>query len=137
VQELSDYQRRISLKNPNVEKLTDKHVVYTYRLEIKAIERYLKGFKPDDIFKEAEIEPEYFTKDYCRFCIKKWKKKYFEEGRESLRVSQTGKKATGRTKSIDTDEMTIEELRAMVEIQHEVIDMLKKNRTLAKKKEEK
>jgi hypothetical protein len=33
--------------------------------------------------------------------------------------------------------MTIDELKAMVEIQHEVIDMLKKNRALAKKKKEK
>jgi hypothetical protein len=75
-------------------------------------------------------------KKYCQSCIKRWKKKYFDQGRDSLKMSQTGRQSTGRPKSINTDEMTMEELKAIVEIQHEVIDMLKKNRTLAKKRKE-
>lgn len=137
MQELSDYQRKVLLSNPNVEKITEKHVIYKSKFKIQAVEKYLKGHKPDEIFEEAEISPHYFNKNYCRFCLKRWKKKYSEQGRDSLKISQTGKQATGRPKSINTDEMTLEELKAMVEIQHEVIDMLKKSRALAKKKKEK
>ena len=136
MQELSDYQRRVLLNNPNVEKITEKHVIYKSSFKIKVVEKYLNGQKPDEIFKEAEINPKYFIKKYCQFCIKRWKKKYFDQGRDSLKTSQTGKQATGRPKAINTGEMTMEELKAMVEIQHEVIDMLKKNRTLPKKKKE-
>jgi transposase len=136
MQELSDHQRRVLLNNPNVEKITEKHVIYKSSFKIKAVEKYLKGQKPDEIFKEAEINPKYFMKKYCQSCIKRWKKKYFDQGRDSLKMSQTGRQSTGRPKSINTDEMTMEELKAIVEIQHEVIDMLKKNRTLAKKRKE-
>ena len=134
MQNLTDYQRRLLIKNPNVEKITEKHVVYKSKFKIKAIEKYLNGWRPDEIFEDAGIDPSYFINGYCQSCIKRWKKKYFEEGKESLKKSQTGRKATGRPKSINTEEMTVEELKAMVEIQHEVIDMLKKNRALAKKK---
>jgi hypothetical protein len=137
MQELSDYQRRLLLKSPNVEKITEKHVVYKSKFKIKAVEKYLNGWKPTEIFEDAGIDPGYFINGYCRSCVKRWKKKYFEEGKEALKISQTGKNATGRPKSINTEEMTIDELKAMVEIQHEVIDMLKKNRALAKKKKEK
>ena len=137
MQELTDYQRKLLFKNPNIKKITEKHVIYRSKFKIRAIEKYLKGWTPNEIFEDAGIDPTYFIKDYCQSCIKRWKKKYFTEGKESLKTSQTGRKATGRPKSINTDEMTLDELKAMVEIQHEVIDMLKKNRALAKKKKEK
>lgn len=134
MQSLSDYQRRVLLKNPNVEKVTTNHVIYHSHFKIKAVEKYLDGATPNDIFENADIDPRYFIKNYCRLCIKRWKKKYFEEGKASLTVSQQGKMATGRPKSINPDELNIEELRAIVEIQEELIIMLKKNRALARKK---
>ena len=137
MQELSDYQRRVLLKNPNVEKITEKHVVFKSNFKIKAVEKYLKGWSPNNIFEDSQIDPSYFVKNYCQSCIKRWKKKYFDDGKESLKISNTGKKATGRPKAINTDEMTVEEMKAMIEVQQEVIEMLKKNRALAKKKKEK
>ena len=137
MQGLSDHKRRVLSKNRYVEKITDKHVIYSSKFKIKAIEKYLAGSKPNEIFEEACIDPSYFIDGYCQSCIKRWKKKYFEEGKESLKLSQTGRNSSGRPKSIKTEEMTMDELKAMVEIQHEVIDMLKKNRASAKKKKEK
>lgn len=137
MQELSGYQRRILLKNPNVEKITEKHVQYSSKFKIRAVERYLAGESPGDIFKNEGIDPAFFISRYCNYCLKRWKKKYIEEGKKSLKVSQTGKKATGRPKLENPDELTIEELRALVEIQQEVIVMLKKNRALTKLKKKK
>ena len=134
MQNLSDYQRKVLLKNPNVEKISNQNIVYTSNFKIKAVQSYLDGCRPDEIFKVANIDPKYFVKQYCQSCLKRWKKKYLEEGEHSLKQSQTGKKATGRPKQVDTEDLNIEELRAIVEIQTEVIEMLKKNRALAKKK---
>lgn len=136
MQELSNYQKKVLLNNSNVEKILEKNVIFTSNFKISAVEKFLKGMKPDHIFEEAQINLSFFARDYARFCLKRWKKKYFDEGRDSLKISQTGKQATGRPKSINTDEMTMEELKAIVEIQNEVIAMLKKNRALTKKKKE-
>lgn len=133
MQELSDYQKEVLLENPNVKKITEKHVIYKSKFKIQAVEKYIKGVHPDVIFQHADIDPNYFITGYCQSCIKRWKKKFLDKGKASLKTSETGKKATGRPTKINTDEMTLEELKAMVEIQHEVIEMLKKNRALAKK----
>ena len=37
MQGLTDYQRRVLLKNPNVEKITEKHVIYTAKFKIGAL----------------------------------------------------------------------------------------------------
>jgi transposase len=119
--ELSDYQRRKLLENPNVEEITEKHIHYSSSFKIKAVESYLKGEKPSDIFKDAGIDPSMFDEGYCLYAIKRWKKKYEEQGRDSLKVSNTGTKATGRPKSQNLDDLTYEELQTIVEIQRALL----------------
>lgn len=74
MQELSDYQRRVLLKNPNVQKITDKHVIYKSTFKIKAVEGYINGLTANEVFESAGIDPRYFISDYCHSCIKRWKK---------------------------------------------------------------
>jgi len=131
---LSDQKKRKLLNNTNVSKLTANNIVYTSKFKIQAVEKYLKGASPNKIFEDAGISPSMFKKKYCLSCLMRWKKKYLEEGKATLKVSQTGRKASGRPKLENPDELNLEELRALVEIQREMIDMLKKNRALAKKK---
>jgi len=69
MQDLSDYQKKVLLKNSNVDKITEKHVIYTYRFKIMAIEQYLKGWTANEIFEDAEIDPHYFIKDSCNSCF--------------------------------------------------------------------
>jgi hypothetical protein len=71
MQNLSNYQRRVLSKNPNVEKISAQNVVYKSKFKIKAVEKYLKGLKPKEIFEEAEIDPNYFIKNYCQSCLKR------------------------------------------------------------------
>ena len=129
--ELSDYQRRKLLENPNVEEITEKHIHYSFSFKVKAVESYLKGKKPSEIFLDAGIDPSLFETDYCLYAIKRWKKKYEEEGRDSLKSSSTGLKATGRPRIENINELTYEELQTIVEIQREIITELERKKKLA------
>ena len=131
---LSEYQRRILLENTNVEKITEKFVVYTSGFKVKTVKQYLNGESPNDIFLKANIPIELFIKGYCLSCIKRWKKKYLEQGPESLKEDKRGHATIGRPKKENLDELTYEELQAMVEVQRGLIEELKKKKALAKKK---
>jgi len=126
---LSDYQRRKLLENPNVEEITEKHIHYSSSFKIKAVESYLKGEKPSDIFKDAGIDPSMFDEGYCLYAIKRWKKKYKEQGRDSLKISNTGLMAKGRPKSQNLDDLTYEELQTIVEIQRALLAEYEKKKS--------
>jgi len=132
--ELTDYQRRRLLENPNVEKLTEKSVNFTSKFKIQAVKKYLKGHNPDDIFKEAHIPIQFFKDEYSRYCIKRWTKKYQEQGASSLKEDKRGVGSTGRPKEENLEELSYDELLAIIEIQKGVIKELKKKKALAKKK---
>ena len=134
MQNLSPSQKKALLSNPNVEKITDKHVVYTSSFKTKAVEDYLNGKSPNQIFLDSGIDPTFFVTKYCQSCIKRWKKKYVSEGKSSLKKDKRGLSATGRPKREHPDDLTIEELRAIVEVQRDLIDHLTKKRALAKSK---
>jgi len=134
MQNLSPSQKKALLSNPNVEKITDKHVVYTSAFKTMAVEAYLNGKPSNQIFSDAGIDPTFFVTKYCQSCIKRWKKKYVSEGKGSLKKDKRGLSATGRSKKENPDDLTIEELRAIVEIQRDLIDHLTKKRALAKSK---
>ena len=74
---LSKSQKSELLKNPNVEKITDKHVVFTSKFKVQAVEAYLSGQSQDLIFSKAGINLDWFIPSYARDSIKKWKKKGF------------------------------------------------------------
>ncbi len=119
-----------------VERLTDSQIIYTYKFKIEAVEEYLRGNSPDEIFKEAGIPVKLLVKEYARNCLKRWVKQYKEHGLEALKEDKRGTAKgplKGRPKKID-DDLTYEELKAIVQIQTEVIETLKKRRALAQKK---
>ena len=132
--QLSDYQRRKLLENPNVESITDDRVYFTGDFKIWSVEHYLKGKHPNDLFSEAGIDLSFFEEKYAYFCLKRWKKKYMTEGKASLRVNSTGLNSPGRPPEEKHDHLSYEELVELVAIQKEIIADLKKKKALAKKK---
>lgn len=135
MQELSKYQKQVLSKNLNVLKITTSHVVYKASFKLHAIEQHLQGVSADEIFKEAGLRLDFFKKDYARNNIKRWLKKYNEEGKAALGVETRGAgsgQGSGRPKN--PENLTYEELLKVVEIQNEVIGELKKIRALAAKK---
>lgn len=133
---LTDIQKKKLLENPNVEEITTNRIYYSGSFKIKAVESYLNGDKPIQIFQNAGIDTSIFEENYCLYALKRWKKKYEQEGPESLKINNTGREASGRPASEDLNELSYEELQTIVEIQRKVIAELelKKKLALAKKK---
>lgn len=134
---LSPKQRSILLANCNVKDVFEKRVYYLPAFNIKAVHEYKNGFSPKSIFLKAGIPIDYFIDSYCRNCLKKWIKKFEEEGEEGLRedrrgLAKTGK--TGRPKKERPEELTYDELLVLVEIQKEALEEVKKQNALARKK---
>jgi class 3 adenylate cyclase len=60
--------------------------------------------------------------------------KFKTEGEESLRNDERGKGATGRPKGESLEDLTYDELLALVEIQQEALNDIRKQNALARKK---
>tara|TARA_B110000211_G_C13828213_1_gene442351 strand:+ start:198 stop:605 length:408 start_codon:yes stop_codon:yes gene_type:complete len=134
MQTLSDYQKKVLLKSKVIEKFTEQHVIFTSSFKIKAVEAYLAGKDPNDIFTNAGIDVSFFTKRYPTGAIRKWKDTYIRYGKESLKAGRKKTKPVNTMTKANLDKLSYDELRAVVDIQKEVIESLKKKRALAKKK---
>jgi hypothetical protein len=133
---LTDIQKKNLLENPNVEEITTNHIHYSGSFKIKAVESYLKGEKPIEIFQQVGIDTSIFEENYCLYTLKRWKKKYESEGPDSLKISNTGLGRHGRPVNENLNDLSYEELQTIVEIQRKIIAELelKKKLALAKKK---
>jgi transposase len=127
-------QRSKLLANKNVQDVTEKSITFNVEFKIKAINQFLAGISPSKIFEDAGIPLEYFKEDYCRCCLKRWLKKLETQGVGSLSEDRRGSGSTGRPKSERPEDLTYEELLALVEIQKEALEELKKQNALARKK---
>ena len=117
-------------------KITDSQIIYTYKFKVEAVEQYLRGITAEEIFVNAGIPLKLLGKDYARHCIKRWTKKSREQGLDTLKDDKRGT-AKGPLKGrprVDKDKLTYAELEAIIKIQTEVIETLKKRRALAQKK---
>lgn len=134
MQTFTPNQRSKLLANRNVQDVSEKTISFTPDFKIKSVRQYLDGTSPDQIFINAGLPLEYFKEGYARNCIKKWVKKFKNEGEDSLRIDERGKGSTGRPKEERLEDLTYDELLALVEIQKGVLEELRKQRALAKKK---
>jgi hypothetical protein len=134
MQKLSDYQKKVLLKSKVIEKLTERQIIFNSSFKIKAVEAYIDGKDPNDIFTNAGIDISFFTKRYPTASIRKWKDRYIRYGKESLKVDKRAARPVNTMTKANLDKLSYEELRAVVEIQKEVIISLKKKKALAKKK---
>lgn len=134
MQTFTPQQRSKLLANRNVQDASEKTISFIPEFKIKSVRQYLEGISPDQIFKNAGLPLEYFKEGYARNCIKKWVKKFKNEGEDSLRIDERGKGSTGRPKEERLEDLTYDELLALVEIQKGALDELRKQRALAKKK---
>jgi hypothetical protein len=129
---LSIEQRKALLENENVLKLTDHHVVFTPAFKVKATELYLKGHLAEDIFTSHGIDPGFFKPRYCGYVLKKWGVKYNDQGKFSLREETRGR--AHQQSGGDLEDMDVDDLKAIIRIQQEVISEIKKMKALPKKK---
>lgn len=132
MQRFTPFQRSKLLANRNVEDVTEKSVQFTSKFKIKAVQQYLDGMKPDEIFESAGIPVSFFKARYCGYCLKRWFQKFKGEGKESLKEDNRG--WSGRPVTENLNDLTYEELLALVEIHKEALEEVKKQNALARKK---
>jgi transposase len=128
------HQRSKLLANRNVQDATEKTVTFVPDFKISAVKQYLEGTHPNQIFEKAGLPLEFFEEYYFRFCLKRWVKKFKEKGEDSLRSDDRGKNSSGRPKEERLEDLTYDELLALVEIQRGALEELRKQKALAKKK---
>ena len=90
MQNLSKAHKKALLESPYVEKITESHVVFTPKFKIKAVELFLSGKAPDEIFISNGIDPSFFIPDFCRSCIKRWVPKYETSGKDAFNLETRG-----------------------------------------------
>lgn len=134
MQSFTPRQRSKLLANRNVQDVTEKTISFLPDFKIRSVRQYLDGVPPDQIFENAGFPLEFFKDDYFRQCIKRWLKKFNEEGEDSLRFDERGKGSTGRPRDERPEDLTYEELLALVEIQKGALEELRKQKALGKKK---
>ena len=134
MQSFTPKQRSKLLANRNVQDVSEKNISFLPEFKIKSVRQYLGGLSPDQIFENAGFPLEFFKEDYFRQCIKRWLKKFEKEGEDSLRVDERGKGSSGRPRNERPEDLTYEELLALVEIQKGALEELRKQRALGKKK---
>ena len=132
MQSFSSEQKRRLLSNPNVLKITNNHVVYTSDFKVQAVELNLKGHLPEQIFIDHGMDPSFFKDDYCRSCLKRWRKTYHSKGRYSLKEENRGRTRL-ESKRTNLDHYSVEDLKAIILVQAEMIQAIKKKKTLVKK----
>lgn len=98
---------------------------------INAVEMFLEGISGDEIFHSHGFDINFFEKDYCKYSLKRWKLKFEVRGEESF-YKETRGNPIGRPKN-NLDDLTMDELKAIVYIQGELLEEVKKKKALAKK----
>lgn len=133
MQSFTPQQRSKLLANRNVKDVTEKTVSFNIDFKIKAVHDFLNGKSPTQIFEEAAIPLNFFKSDYCRLCLKKWVSKFEKDGEEGIRADGRGS-GGGRPKKERLQDLSYDELLALVEIHKEALDEVKKQNALARKK---
>ena len=126
-------QKEELLKNPNVLKITDDHLVFTADFKLKAIKLYARGLSADHILLASDFELDWFEPEYFQKLIYKWKDLYEKHGENAFIEERRGRQATGRPSIPNLDDYSMDDLKAITLIQNEIIEELKKKKTLAKK----
>lgn len=129
---LKPSQQSQLLANRNVQNVSEKSVTYSFAFKLKAVRGYLDGALPNQIFLDSGIPIHFFKEDYARFCIKRWVRKFRMGGEEALK--EDGRGSTGRPRTERPEDLTYEELLALVEIQREALEEVKKQNALERKK---
>jgi hypothetical protein len=100
----SESDQHILLRNPNVEKVTDRYISYHSDFKIRAVKEYLSGKKPRQIFIDNGFNLQLIGDDKPFVCIKRWRIIFKQRGEQGLREagrSSKGIRLTGRESSIE------------------------------------
>jgi transposase-like protein len=120
-------QMEMLLKNKNVEKCSERSILYRKDFKILAIREYLQGLPSSEIFKQAGFDIRIIGDDIPKECIRRWLRIFKAKGEAGLKTDGRGKLG-GRPKGIANlpDKEKVKRLEA------EVAYLKEENRFLVK-----
>lgn len=77
-------QQELLRRNPQIAKVSEKAITYKDSFKLIAIEEYMKGKTPSEIFRQAGINPEIIGSENPKRCLLRWRKSYHKHGDSGL-----------------------------------------------------
>lgn len=133
MQKLTSHQRKILEKSPHVEGTTESHVIYGAEFKLKAIKLSIEGMSPKEIFYSHGLDFDFFNEYYFSANLKRWRKIYEQYGEDGFKQERRGRALGGGRPKKTLDNLSMNDLKVIIEIQKGVIEELKKRKALAKK----
>lgn len=126
MEKFPDKVKHALMKSGNVLKVTSSHVAFTADFKVKAVQLYLNGKSPTDIFASLGIDSAFFAPEFPKKTVARWKKIYEREGEAGLREEKRGKNSTGRPKShFDHDDIkSLQQRVALLEAENFILKKL-------------
>jgi len=99
-------EKELLEKNPNIQAVLSKQVLYTKEFKEKAIAEYICGKSANQIFKDAGIDISILSKqyDYASKIISKWRKTNKENGNIHLPKKKNKQKKSAYQKLLERNE---------------------------------
>jgi transposase len=123
----NDLEQSILLKNSNVIRVSDRTISYHTDFKVKAVQEYLTGKTPNQIFIQNDFNLELIGHDKPKGCLRRWRAIYKEFGEPGLRDEKRGSGSTGRPsgKNLSIDEK-LKKAEARINFLEAELDFLKK-----------
>ncbi len=115
---ISEEQKQILLKNPNVEDVGKVSIYYTKAFREKAVELFYQGYTPKEIFKEAGFDLNIIGKSAPVICLGNWrfhdkKRKQRQENLINQNQSDEVKKILAENKYLKAENEFLKKLEAL------------------------
>jgi hypothetical protein len=124
----SESDQHILLRNPNVEKVTDRYISYHPDFKIRAVKEYLSGKKPRQIFIDNGFNLQLIGDDKPFVCIKRWRIIFKQRGEQALREKGRNTKSTRLTRRESSIEDKLKKAEAKIKFLEAENELLKKIR---------
>jgi transposase-like protein len=118
---LSNSDLKFLKSSPYVLKITESQIIFSEQFKNLMLESSIEGMTRQEAFNRT-LGVNCFDKKFVDTCLNRWRRKLRADG--DLAPGKKGRKK-------DLDNMTVEEMRAEIAYQKEVIAHLKKLRGLA------
>ena len=72
------------LRNPNVERCSEKSISYAKDFKVLAIKKYQKGLPPDEIFRQGNFAIDLIGREKPNWCLQRWRKVFKQKGADAF-----------------------------------------------------
>jgi transposase len=114
-------------QNPNVQHVTEKGITYSPTFKLAAVQAYLEGQTPMEIFLKAGFDVDAIGHEKPKHSVKRWRHAFAARGEAGLLEERRGKGSPGRpsTRELSAEEK-LRRAEARIKLLEAENDFLKK-----------